>query len=144
MRISWIVGLGFAGMIALPSAQAHDRPALPAATRDVTICIYKALKAAPALYDISVYANPPDGALIVYDWRIPAPLFDRHAKTTIAIGGPDDQGRFHYSGAIGAGNNLIDGMKDQLANVCHADGGFIDQDFLDDGQSSIDMSQYVN
>jgi len=131
-------------MIALPAARAHDQPVLPAATRDVTICLYKTMKAVPAFREISVYANPPDGALIVYTWRLPALLFDRHVKTSIAIGGPDDRGRFHYSGTIGAGNNPIDGMKDALAATCHADGGFVDEVFLDDGSSEIDMSQYVN
>jgi hypothetical protein len=130
--------------LALAAARADDKRALPAATRDVTVCIYKALKSASLVHDIAVYANPPDATLIVYFWRIaPGGFFSQRVKTSIAITGPDAEGKFHYSGTIGAGNNVIDGMKDQLATTCHAEGGFVDEVLLGEGPE-IDMSQYAN
>jgi hypothetical protein len=144
---SWVLGLGLACTLALAAARADDKRALPAATRDVTVCIYKALKSASLVHDVTVYADAaPYPTLVEYRWRVPpGGFFSQWVRTTIAINSsPDDKGWFHYAGAIGAGNNVIDGMKDQLASTCHAEGGFVDQDFFTDGLSEIDMSQYVN
>ena len=137
---SWIVVFALSATAASASSQAT----LPVATRDVTVCIYKALNASPLVHGVSVYANPPNATLIIYDWRLPPGGFwSQRVRTTIALSGPDDQSRFHYAGTIGAGNNVIDGMKDQLQADCHADGGFTDEVFLEDGSPEIDMSQYA-
>lgn len=122
----------------VPQAQAAE---LPQSFRDATICIYKTLKADSGIVSVDVYVEKRYSPIITFKFRTPKGILE---ATDISVDGPDTSGRFHYSGSIGGGNNPIDGMSQQIAENCHADGGFVDQVFIidDPDRWRVDMSRY--
>jgi hypothetical protein len=135
------VRLGAVLCVTLAVASCASSVELPVATRDVTVCLFQTLKSAPEVRHIRVYSAAPNGPIISYHVHTKDGIRD---STDLGISGPDANGDFRYSGAIGAGNNPIDGLKEQIEASCHAYPRFTDQVFLTDGLRTIDMSAYAH
>jgi hypothetical protein len=110
---------------------------MPPATQTATICIYKILKSAAGISDVDVYVQGHSDPLIVYQFP-----YSGHIEHTAIVVGLRQDGRFVYSGAIGAGNNPIDVLAPEISVKCNAESGFTDQVFFWDGADRVDMSGY--